>query len=88
MVRVVGEAKTVRMAYGSELDILFEKYNKKTWTWTQEVTIEIKGGTDSIGALERLGAIKKSFDQTPARAENIAILGVVTEAMRTELNER
>ena len=76
------------MAYGSELDILFEKYNKKTWTWTQEVTIEIKGGTDSIGALERLGAIKKSFDQTPARAENIAILGVVTEAMRTELNER
>ncbi len=84
----MGEAKTVRMAYGSELDILFEKYNKKTWTWTQEVTIEIKGGTDSIGALERLGAIKKSFDQTPARAENIAILGVVTEAMRTELNER
>ena len=64
----MGEVKTVRMAYGSELDILFEKCNKKTWTWTQEVTIEIKGGTDSIGALERLGAIKKSFDQTPARA--------------------
>ena len=84
---VLGAAKTVRMAYGSEPDICFERYDERTKTWTQEVTIEIKGGMDPAGALERLGAIKKSFDQTPARAENIAILGVVTPAMRAELNE-
>ncbi len=83
----LGAEKTVRMAYGSEPDIVFEKYNPQTQVWTQEVTIEIKGGIDPAGALERLGAIKKSFDQTPARTENIAILGVVTEAMRAELNE-
>lgn len=52
-----------------------------------EVTIEIKGGMDPAGALERLGAIKKSFERTPARVENIAILGVVTSAMRTELDQ-
>ena len=84
---LLGEAKAIRMAYGSEPDILFEKYNMQTKTWIQEVTIEIKGGTDPAGALERLGAIKKSFDQTHARTENIAILGVVTNAMRAELNE-
>lgn len=84
---MLGEAKAVRMAYGSEPDIVFEKYHEQTDVWTQEVTIEIKGGTDPAGALERLGVIKKSFDQTPARTENIAILGVVTHAMRAELNE-
>lgn len=84
---MLGEAKNIRMAYGSEPDILFEKYNEQTHAWISEVTIEIKGGTDPAGALERLGAIKKSFDQTPARTENIAILGVVTHAMRAELNE-
>ena len=84
---MLGEAKAARMAYGSEPDIVFEKYHEQTDAWTQEVTIEIKGGTDPAGALERLGAIKKSFDQTPARTENIAILGVVTHAMRVELNE-
>lgn len=84
---MLGEEKTVRMTYGSEPDILFEKYNEQTRAWLQEVTIEIKGGTDPAGALERLGAIKKSFDQTPARTENVAILGVVTPAMREELNK-
>ena len=83
----LGAAKTVRMAYGSEPDILFEKYDEQTQDWALEVTIEIKGGMDPAGALERLGAIKKSFDQTPARVENIAILGVVTSAMRAELDQ-
>lgn len=82
----LGEAKTVRMAYGSDPDIVFEKYDEQTQDWALEVTIEIKGGMDPAGALERLGAIKKSFDQTPARVENIAILGVVTSAMRAELD--
>ncbi len=84
---VLGAEKTVRMAYGSEPDIVFEKYDEQTRAWTPVVTIEIKGGIDPAGALERLGAIKKSFDQTPARTENIAILGVVTDAMRAELND-
>ena len=83
----LGEAKTVRMAYGSDPDIVFEKYDEQTQDWALEVTIEIKGGMDPAGALERLGAIKKSFDQTPARVENIAILGVVTSAMRAELDQ-
>lgn len=83
----LGAAKTVRMAYGSDPDIVFEKYDEQTQDWALEVTIEIKGGMDPAGALERLGAIKKSFDQTPARVENIAILGVVTSTMRTELNQ-
>ncbi len=80
-------SSTVRMAYGSEPDIVFEKYDEQTQNWALEVTIEIKGGMDPAGALERLGAIKKSFDQTPARVENIAILGVVTPAMRAELDQ-
>ena len=83
----LGAAKAVRMAYGSEPDIVFERYDGQTQNWALEATIEIKGGMDPAGALERLGAIKKSFDQTPARVENIAILGVVTPAMRTELDQ-
>ncbi len=83
----LGAAKTVRMTYGSEPDIMFERYDEKAQSWALEVTIEIKGGMDPAGALERLGAIKKSFDQTPARVENIAILGVVTSAMRAELDQ-
>jgi len=52
--------------------------------------IEIKGGTDPAGALERLGAIKKSFEQ--ARRENpevVTILSVscITEEMSARLAE-
>jgi hypothetical protein len=52
--------------------------------------IEIKGGTDPAGALERLGAIKKSFEQ--ARRENpevVTILSVscITEEMGARLAE-
>ena len=50
-------------------------------------TIEIKSGTDPAGALERLGAIQKSFAETPARSHNFAVLGIVTPAMRQRLNE-
>jgi hypothetical protein len=52
--------------------------------------IEVKGGTDPAGALERLGAIKKSFEQ--ARNENpdvLTILAVscITDEMETRLNK-
>lgn len=84
---VLGAAKNLRMRFGSEPDILFEKQKEQEGDWIPEVTIEIKGGTDPAGALERLGAIKKSFDPTPARTENMAILGVITPSMRKELNQ-
>ena len=75
-----------RMVYGSEPDIKFEWLNDQA-QWEIVSTIEIKSGTDPAGALERLGAIQKSFDQTPARSRNFAVLGIVTPAMRARLNE-
>ena len=84
---LLGEQRSVRMSFGSEPDIWFEKSNENSDDWKVVLTVEIKAGTDPAGAMERLGAIKKSFDKTPARADNIAILGVVTETMRSELNE-
>lgn len=44
--------------------------------------IEIKGGTDPAGALERLGAIKKSFEQ--ARRENPEVLTILSVSCITE----
>ncbi len=34
-----------------------------------------------------MGAVKKSFDQTPARAKNFLIVGVVTDEMEKQLNQ-
>ena len=82
----LSEDDTLRMVYGSEPDIKFERLNDEG-EWEIVSTVEIKSGTDPAGALERLGAIQKSFDQTPARSRNFAVLGIVTPAMRTRLNE-
>ena len=73
------------MVYGSEPDIKFEILNNQE-VWEIVSTVEIKSGTDPAGALERLGSIQKSFDQTPARSRNFAVLGIVTPAMRERLN--
>ena len=81
-----GEDGTLRMVYGSEPDIKFESLNNQG-VWEIVSTVEIKSGTDPAGALERLGAIQKSFDQTPARSRNFAVLGIVTPAMRERLND-
>ena len=75
-----------RMVYSSEPDIKFEWLNNRE-EWEIVSTVEVKSGTDPAGALERLGAIQKSFDQTPARSRNFAVLGIVTRAMRDRLNE-
>ena len=80
-----GANETVRMIYSSEPDIRFERLTDGAWEIVS--TVEIKSGTDPAGALERLGAIQKSFDQTPARSRNFAVLGIVTPAMRNRLNE-
>ncbi len=71
----------VNMIYGSDPDILFKRLGR------QLATIEIKGGKDPAGALERLGAMQKSFDATPATCQNILIAGVVTAEMQTRLEQ-
>ncbi len=55
--------------------------------WQIIATIEVKSGTDPAGALERLGAIQKSFAETPVRCRNFAVLGAVTPEMRRRLDE-
>ena len=82
----LGENERLRMVFGSEPDIMFESLNSQG-EWEIVSTVEIKSGTDPAGALERLGAIQKSFDQTPARSRNFAVLGIVTPAMRSRLDE-
>ena len=82
----LGAEKTLRMVYGSEPDISFERLTEDN-SWQIVSTIEVKSGTDPAAALERLGAIQKSFDQTDARARNFAVLGVVTREMRRRLNQ-
>ena len=68
------------MQYGSEPDIEFRRNE------TVVATIEIKGGTDPAGALERLGAVQKSFEETPASSVNILVAGIVTPEMELRLN--
>ena len=68
------------MHYGSEPDIEFQQNGKVV------ATIEIKGGTDPAGALERLGAVQKSFEATPANSVNILVAGIVTAEMEQRLN--
>ncbi len=48
-------------------------------------TIEIKGGKDPAGALERLGAMQKSFEETPPGCVNMLIAGVITSEMKSRL---
>ena len=70
----------MNLTYGSEPDILFEKNGEYV------VTIEVKGGIDPAGALERLGAVQKSFEETPVQCHNFLIAGVVTPEMKKRLN--
>ncbi len=86
LITILGTEGTLRMVYGSEPDISFQRLNSDG-EWQIESTIEIKSGTDPAGALERLGAIQKSFSETPARSRNFAILGIVTPEMRRRLDE-
>ena len=81
-----GNDRALRMIYSSEPDICFEgKLPDDSWEIVS--TIEVKGGMDPAGALERLGAVKKSFDQTPTRAKNFLVVGVVTDEMRKQLEQ-
>ncbi len=72
------------MRFGSEPDVLFRHLTERQ---SDDVaTIEIKGGKDPAGALERLGAMQKSFEATPPNCVNFLVVGVVTEEMRSRLN--
>lgn len=71
----------VLMKFSSEPDIVFTKAGDLA------VLIEIKGGKDPAGALERLGAIKKTFDESPIGCKNFLIVGVVTDTMKKRLSE-
>lgn len=68
------------MRYGSEPDIEF-------WRGSVMVSsIEVKGGRDPAGALERLGAATKSFDNTPSGCVNFLVAGVITAEMQRRLD--
>ena len=69
------------MYYKSDPDIEFQQNGIIV------ATIEIKGGKDSAGALERLGAMTKSFENTPSASANILIAGVITGEMRHRLKK-
>ncbi len=71
------------MRYGSEPDILFRHCDKGMERTV--ATIEIKGGKDPAGALERLGAMQKSFEATPQNCVNILVAGVITQEMDSRL---
>ncbi len=72
---------SVRMRFAPEPDVGFEKDGVLV------ALIEVKAGKDPAGALERLGAIKKTFDEAPAGCKNFLVAGVVTPTMRERLDE-
>lgn len=74
------------MLYGSDPDILFRQ--EREGVEHEVATIEIKGGKDPAGALERLGAMQKSFEATPPDCVNMLIAGVVTSEMETRLKQK
>lgn len=70
----------ILMKFGSEPDISFIKDERYA------VLIEIKGGKDPAGALERLGAIQKTFAEAPASCKNFLVLGAITDTMEKRLD--
>jgi len=68
------------MRFGSEPDIEFKRSGQLI------ATIEIKGGRDPAGALERLGAMTKSFAETPTNCVNFLVAGIITQEMQSRLD--
>ena len=72
------------MIFASEPDVAFWQGD------SLEATIEIKGGIDPAGALERLGAANKSASAALAdnpRCKNFLVAGVITSEMRSRLQQ-
>ena len=57
-ITLLGGDGNLRMIYGAEPDISFER-RTANGEWQIIATVEVKSGTDSAGALERLGAIQR-----------------------------
>jgi len=76
--------KDVLMRFGSEPDISFSVNDKLI------AVIEIKGGTDPAGALERYGAATKSFQHSieiNRRCKNFYLCAVFTKELKKRINE-
>ena len=77
-------AGDIVMIFASEPDVAFWQGD------SLEATIEIKGGIDPAGALERLGAANKSASAALAdnpRCKNFLVAGVITTEMRSRLQQ-
>jgi hypothetical protein len=75
---------SILMSFSSEPDIAFERDGELI------ATVEIKGGIDPAGALERYGAAKKSFEHAvrrSGRCRNFYLCGVVTEEVERRIRE-
>lgn len=76
--------KNISMEFGSEPDISFHSGEELL------VVIEIKGGTDPAGALERYGAATKSFQhsvETSKRCKNFYLAAVFTPELERRINK-
>ncbi len=74
----------ILMRFSSEPDVAFYKDNELL------AVIEIKGGTDPAGALERYGAATKSFQhsiQTSRRCKNFYLAAVFTDELERRIND-
>ena len=72
------------MVFSSEPDVAFRRDG------SLEATIEVKGGIDPAGALERLGAADKSAQaaiEVNPRCKNFLVAGVITPEMRRRLDQ-
>lgn len=72
------------MTFSSEPDVAFNQGD------SLEATIEVKGGIDPAGALERLGAAEKSAQaaiEVNRRCKNFLVAGVITPEMRRRLDQ-
>jgi hypothetical protein len=77
-------AKDILMKFSSEPDISFYRND------ICEVVIEIKGGIDPAGALERYGAAKKSFEHavsTSPKCLNFYVAGVITHELARRIDD-
>lgn len=79
----------IEMVFGSEPDVSFFRVDRKAKTRTLICVIEIKGGTDPAGALERYGAATKSFQNALVannKCENYFLSAVYTEELTRRIS--
>ena len=83
--RLNGNNREITMKFASEPDVAFLKDPEDPSTTL--AIIEIKSGRDPAGALERLGAMSKSFDNVPATTNKFVIFGVITPELEIRLQD-